>query len=101
MKSTAIILAMNHDATELPILYASDGRGRKRPMTIEEEKLICDAALDFHNNGTPLSLDCIFDLADAFILTLGKQRQLRLRFNLNRPGTKWLSHFLTLRRDMT
>lgn len=52
---SAIIRAMKHDATEIDRLGASDKRGRRKRLTEEVEKIICEAILEFHINGTPLS----------------------------------------------
>ncbi len=49
---------------------ASKGRGRKQRLSMDEEKLIADAVLEFQHNGTPLSWASILNLAMTFITTL-------------------------------
>ena len=97
----SISRAMNHDVTEAAMLQASDGRGRRQRLISEEENLICDAALEFHNNGTPLSRSCVCDLASALITTITPERQQKLGFYQNKPGKKWLSYFLDRHSELT
>lgn len=69
-------------------------------MTREEENLIYDAVLEFHNNGTPLSR-CIFDLSTALISKFVPECQMHLGFQNNVPGKKWLFRFLDRNKELT
>lgn len=53
--------ATKHETSKTPIRTASHGRGRRQRLTQEEEKLVCDAVIEFMEKGTPLDRDCIRD----------------------------------------
>ena len=82
------------EPTPEALLRASSGRGRKPRFTQEEETLISQAALEFHNNGTPISRECLKDLAQTFIKTLPAERRKSFGFKNDRPGNDWLNRFL-------
>lgn len=51
IKIASISRTMKHEPTEYALIEASDGFRRQKRVTEEEEKLIRDAALEFHING--------------------------------------------------
>ncbi len=76
------------------IVAASKGRGRKQRLSMDEEKLIADAVLEFQHNGTPLSRASILNLAMTFTKTLPAERRQSIGFKDDRPGDDWLGAFL-------
>ncbi len=93
---SALQRAVKTNATSFSIVAASKGRGRKQRLSIDEEKLIADAVLEFQHNGTPLSRVSILNLAMTFIKTLPAERRQSIEFKDDRPGDDWLGAFLKL-----
>lgn len=84
---------MMQDAAEVAVIAPRFGHGREQKMDGEEEKLICDAELEFHNNATPLCRSSIFNLVAAIISKSGPYRQARLGFQNNKQDKKLILHF--------
>lgn len=58
-----------HETVEHGLLEASDGNGRKQRLTADEERMVCEAALELHNNGPPLRKVCLRQLSASLIST--------------------------------
>ena len=76
------------------ILELSEGRGRKQRLAKDEETLIVDSILYFHNNATPLDTKCIMDLVQTLVQSFSDSRQKMIGFKDDRPGRDWLRNFL-------
>jgi hypothetical protein len=74
--------------------YNPKKRGRSQRLTPDEEKIICEAAIAFATDGTPLTKECLLDLAQTFISELSPQRQNEIAFVNNRPSKHWRKGFL-------
>lgn len=59
--------AMKQDPFQKAIIDASGGRGRRPRLNMDQENLIFEAILEFHNNGTSLSRACVQDFATISI----------------------------------
>lgn len=68
---TSLRRAVKRPETTQAILEASTGRGQKKRLFDEEEKLITHAAIEFHHsNGALLDRECMLDPAQRYIKSL-------------------------------
>lgn len=93
--------ANNREISEKAVLEAIDGRGRKQRLTVDEEKIIADAAVEFQLNVTTLQLEFLCDLTKMYVDTFSAERRGKIVFTNGRPGQDWLCSFLNRHSHLT